>query len=113
MRTPKGTPERLGASGGPPLCVVEDFSYGTDRREMVPGEWLVVVTDGATEAMNPRREFFGLERLRTSLSWMPDPIDPIELVKRLRDDVARFADGAEAADDITLLALRWEGPAPS
>ena len=113
MRTPKGTPERMGADGGPPLCVVEDFSYPTDRRQMVPGEWLVVVTDGATEAMNPRREFFGLDRLRTSLSWMPDPIDPSELVKRLRDDVARFADGAEAADDITLLALRWEGPAPT
>jgi adenylate cyclase len=113
MRTPKGSPERMGATGGPPLCVVEDYAYGTDRRQMMAGEWLVVVTDGATEAMNPRREFFGLERLRTSLSWMPDPIDPTELVKRLRDDVARFADGAESADDITLLALRWEGPGPS
>ena len=113
MRTPKGSPERMGATGGPPLCVVEDYSYGTDKRQMVPGEWLVVVTDGATEAMNPRREFFGLERLRTSLSWMADPIEPTELVKRLRDDVARFSDGAEAADDITLLAFRWEGPAPT
>jgi adenylate cyclase len=113
MRTPKGTPERMGATGGPPLCVVEDYSYGTDKRQLVPGEWLVVVTDGATEAMNPRREFFGLERLRTSLSWMADPIDPTDLVKRLRDDVARFADGAESADDITLLALRWEGPGPT
>lgn len=113
LRTPQGTPERMGADGGPPLCVVEDYAYGSDKRQMMPGEWLVVVTDGATEAMNPRREFFGLDRLRTSLSWMPDPIDPSELVKRLRDDVARFADGAEAADDITLLALRWEGPGPS
>ena len=53
-----------------------------------------------------------LDRLRTSLSWMPDPVDPVELVRRLREDVARFADGAEPADDITLVALRWEGPAP-
>jgi sigma-B regulation protein RsbU (phosphoserine phosphatase) len=72
-----------------------------------------VVTDGATEATNPKREFFGIERLRTSLSWMADPIEPDDLVKRLREDVARFADGAEPADDITLVALRWEGPAPS
>ena len=113
MRTPKGNPERMGADGGPPLCVVEDFEYATDRRQMVPGEWLVVVTDGATEAMNPKREFFGIDRLRTSLSWMSDPIDPEDLVKRLREDVARFAAGAEPADDITLVALRWEGPAPS
>ena len=113
MRTPKGSPERMGADGGPPLCVVEDYQYPTDRRQLVPGEWLVVVTDGATEAMNPKREFFGVDRLRTSLSWMPDPVDPSELVKRLREDVARFADGAEAADDITLVAFRWEGPAPT
>ena len=113
LRTPKGSPERMGASGGPPLCVVEDYEYSTDRRQLAPGEWLVLVTDGATEAMNPKREFFGLERLRTSLSWMADPIEPPELIKRLREDVARFADGAEPADDITLMALRWEGPGPS
>jgi serine phosphatase RsbU (regulator of sigma subunit) len=113
MRTPRGTPHRMGADGGPPLCVVEDYEYASDRRQLVGGEWMVVVTDGVTEATNPRREFFGVERLRSSLSWMPEPIEPAELVKRLRDDLARFAEGAEAADDITLVALRWEGPAPA
>jgi serine phosphatase RsbU (regulator of sigma subunit)/CHASE2 domain-containing sensor protein len=113
MRTPKGSPERMGiTAGGPPLCVVEDYEFPTDRRQLAAGEWMVVVTDGATEAMNPKGEFFGVERLRTSLSWMPDPVDPTELVRRLREDVARFSDGAEPADDITLVALRWEGPAP-
>ena len=109
LRTPQGIPERLASAGGPPLCVVEDFEYPTDRRQLVPGEWIVVVTDGATEAMNPAREFFGVERLRTSLSWMPDPVEPAEIVRRLREDVTRFAAGAEAPDDLTLVALRWEG----
>jgi serine phosphatase RsbU (regulator of sigma subunit) len=63
--------------------------------------------------MNPKREFFGVERLRTSLSWMPQEVGPTELVKRLRDDVSRFASGAELADDITLVALRWEGGSPA
>jgi serine phosphatase RsbU (regulator of sigma subunit) len=112
MRTPKGAPERMGiAAGGPPLCVIEEYTFPTDRRQLSPGEWLVVVTDGATEAMNPKGEFFGVERLRTSLSWMPDPVDPAELVRRLREDVTRFAAGAEPADDITLVALRWDGGA--
>ena len=109
LRSLHGAPERLGVSGGPPLCVVEDFDYPTDRRQLSPGDWIFMVTDGATEAMNPKREFFGVERLRTSLSWMPQEVDPAELVKRLRDDVSRFAAGAELADDITLVALRWEG----
>ena len=79
------------------------------QRRLVPGEWICVVTDGATEAMNVAREFFGVERLRTSLSWMPEDVGPEELIRRLRDDVRRFAGAAEPADDITLLALRWEG----
>jgi len=59
--------------------------------------------------MNPEREFYGVERLRTALSWMPEDIEPEELIQRLREDIARFAAGAEAPDDITLMVLRWVG----
>jgi serine phosphatase RsbU (regulator of sigma subunit) len=62
--------------------------------------------------MNVAREFFGVERLRASLSWMPADVDPEELVRRLREDVQRFAGKAEPADDITLLAVRWNGENP-
>jgi serine phosphatase RsbU (regulator of sigma subunit) len=110
MRRPEGSPERFGESGGPPLCVIEGFEYPTWKRAFARGEWLCVVTDGATEAMNPAREFFTVERLRTSLTWMTGNIHPDEIIRRLRDDVARFTDGAEPADDLTLLALRWDGP---
>jgi len=112
VRTPRGAPERFATPEGPPLCVMPGFRYATGRRQMQAGEWLCVVTDGATEAMNPKRQFFGVERLRASLSWMPEDAGPGEIVRRLRDDVARFAAGAEAADDITLLAIRWTGAAP-
>ena len=108
-RTPEGAPERFEMPGGPPLCVIDDFRYQTVRRRLQPGEWICAVTDGATEAMNVAREFFGVERLRASLSWMPEGVAPQELITRLRDDVRRFAGKAEPADDITLLALRWEG----
>jgi len=107
VRTPRGAPERFATPEGPPLCVVPGFRYPTGKRRMQAGEWLCVVTDGATEAMNPQRQFFGVERLRASLSWMPEEADPEEIVRRLRDDVARFAAGAEPADDITLLAIRY------
>jgi adenylate cyclase len=109
LRSLHGAPERMGSPGGPPLCVVDDYEFPSDRRQLTHGDWLFVMTDGATEAMNPKREFFGIERLRTSLSWMPEDATPQDLVKRMRDDVSRFAAGAEIADDITLLALRWDG----
>jgi adenylate cyclase len=86
VRTPRGAPERFETPGGPPLCVMADFRYEARRRRLQPGEWICVVTDGATEAMNVEREFFGVERLRTSLSWIPEDVDPWQLVERLRDD---------------------------
>lgn len=108
---PHGRPERLDASGGPPLCVLEQYSYPSTRRTLARGEWLLALSDGATEAMNPAREFFGSERLRTSLAWLGDEADAVAIVTRVRDDVRRFSGAAEPADDLTLLAVRWEGPA--
>ena len=64
-----------------------------------------------TEAQNSAREFFGSERLRTSLGWVGEDAHPHELIRRVRDDVHRFAGDAEPADDLTLLAIRWNGRA--
>jgi serine phosphatase RsbU (regulator of sigma subunit) len=111
-RRPSGAPERLAAPGGPPLCVIEDFVYPSERIQLDRGEWLLIVTDGATEAMNRAREFFGIERLRTSLGWMPAEAGPAELIRKLNEDVKKFAGGVEAPDDLTLMALRWQGGEP-
>ena len=109
VRTPNGAPERITGAGGPPLCVVEDFAYAESRRALSPGEWLLLVTDGVTEAMNPKREFFGLERLRASLSWLPEGTRAEEVLARVRRDLAQFTGHAEPADDVTLMVLRWLG----
>ncbi|HRE14562.1 MAG TPA: PP2C family protein-serine/threonine phosphatase, partial [Usitatibacteraceae bacterium] len=111
VHRPREGVERLEAAGGPPLCVMETFAYPATRRTLVPGEWILAISDGATEAQNRDRAFFGAERLRTTLGWVSEGTDAHEIVKRVRDDVQRFADGAEPADDLTLLAIRWKGPA--
>jgi len=108
-RVPRGVPERFAPSGGPPLGVIDGYAYPTGRRPLAAGEWLCLVTDGVTEAVNPNREFFTAERLRATLTWLEVEADPDAIVRRVREDVARFAAGAEPADDITLFALRWDG----
>jgi ABC-type sulfate transport system substrate-binding protein len=35
------------------------------------------------------------------------------VVDALQADVEAFAAGAEPADDLTILALRWQGPGPA
>ena len=102
---PGATPERLEHSGGPPLCVVERFAYPCARRSLAQGETLCVVTDGVTEAMNGAGAFYGSARLQAVLEREAD-------VAAVREDVQRFAGGAEWADDLTLLCVRWNGPAP-
>jgi serine phosphatase RsbU (regulator of sigma subunit)/CHASE2 domain-containing sensor protein len=109
VRKPETAPERLAPPQGPPLCVVEDFQYETLRRTLQAGEWICVVTDGATEAMNAEREFFGHDRLRATLGWTGRDVRAEALVEGLREDVHRFAQGAEPADDLTLMVLRWHG----
>jgi len=52
-----------------------------------------------------------VERLRTALSWLPEGVGPEELVRKVNEEVKRFSAGAEPADDITLLAVRWAGDA--
>lgn len=112
-RQPRGRAERLDATGGPPLCVLDVYSYPSTRRTLERGEWILALSDGATEAMNVRKEFYGSERLRTSLGWLGDEAGAAEIVARVRDDVRRFSGEAEPADDLTLLAVRWNGPESS
>ena len=106
-RAPGSAPMRVVNSGGPPLGALDDFAFPTSRYRFKPGEWLCVVTDGATEAVNKERKFFGTERVVAALASVPDDASADDVIRNLRSEVAAFADGAEAADDLTLLALRW------
>lgn len=105
------SPEVLEHAGGPPLCVIEGFQYPTAYHQLSPGETLCVVTDGVTEAMNPRGELYGSRRVRLLFAAAGNA-SPQKLVDALAADVRRFADGAEQADDVTLLGVRWNGYQP-
>jgi adenylate cyclase len=108
-RRPGGALERLEHAGGPPLCVMENFAYPVEYRSVAAGEWICVVTDGVTEAMNEAGELYGAARLRKVLGTLPDAVTPPELLAAVRADVSRFVGGAEPSDDLTMLCLRWNG----
>lgn len=111
IHPPGGKPVRFEAAGGPPLCVMDVFSYPTTRHALQPGGWVLAISDGATEAMNTAREFFGAERLATSLGWIGEEAGAAAVVERVSEDVRRFSGEAEPADDLTLFAIRWRGGA--
>jgi serine phosphatase RsbU (regulator of sigma subunit) len=104
----RGAPERLMASGGPPLCVIRDFQYTASSVDLEPGGWLCAVTDGVTEAMNERGELYGSARLLQILGPLAGAM-PETILTAVRDDVRRFAGTAEQSDDVTLVCVRYEG----
>jgi adenylate cyclase len=111
IRAGAETTEFRGA-GGPPLGTVDDFQYPIERRQLMPGDLLLLYTDGVTEAESPDESFYTTGRLQRLLRSAPTA-GARDLVEFVREDVRRFAAGAEQADDITLLAVRWTGVAPA
>ena len=102
--------ERLAAGGGPPLCVLEDWEYAAESHRLNPRETLYLVTDGIIEATSADGELYGRKRLETLLAGLEPDADVSELGEAIRRDVMHFAEGVEAADDLAILVLRWNGP---
>jgi serine phosphatase RsbU (regulator of sigma subunit)/CHASE2 domain-containing sensor protein len=107
-----GATAHLTDGDGPPLCVVDDFEYSGATTRLAPGDLLCLVTDGVTEAQNPAAALYGGRRLRAVQDAVRGGrLGAADLLKAVHADVARFVDGAEPADDLTILVLRWNGPA--
>jgi adenylate cyclase len=100
---------RLTESGGPPLCVIDDFPYVAASHQLRPGETICLVTDGVTEAVNAGGELYGRRRLDRILGGLGPSATAVEVGEAIRADVGRFAGGAEASDDLTILVVRWTG----
>jgi sigma-B regulation protein RsbU (phosphoserine phosphatase) len=101
-----GSPPSLpvGSTGG--LAGIErGLKISRQSMEFLPGDTIVLYTDGVTEAMNEGDELFGDERLLAQLASTSRGT-PAETVSGLVDAIRRFVGKREPADDIAILALR-------
>ncbi|HEX7436049.1 MAG TPA: PP2C family protein-serine/threonine phosphatase, partial [Caldimonas sp.] len=113
LRPGSSRPERIADGDGPPLCAMSDFEYRSASCRLVAGELLCLLTDGVAEAQNAAGELYGHARAEQVLSErFQAGASARELVTALQADVVAFEDGAESHDDLTILALRWQGPRP-
>lgn len=83
------------------LCETKDLKMKT-------GDTLFLYTDGVTEAMNVKDELFSEARLNEALTKFKDQ-DVEKIVQSMRQEVARHAVGAPQSDDITMIALKYQG----
>jgi serine phosphatase RsbU (regulator of sigma subunit) len=89
-----------GAGSDPVLGAFADAEWEIAHSELEPGQQLVVVTDGITEAQG-REGRFGEERLREQLSGAGNPADAL---RRLESSLNSFTEG-RIDDDIAILAV--------
>lgn len=76
---------------------------------LVPGETLLLVTDGVTEARDADGAFFPLlDRVTSALTEDPRTVEPQHLVELVRDGTLRHC-GGHLADDTTIFAVRRRG----
>ncbi len=100
--------EWLKGRAGFVLAGDEDTFYRQQEIEIKPGDELFLYTDGVTEAVNRQNELFTDPRLlETANANLDKPLRDFTLA--IKSAIDTFADGAEQADDITMLALRYRG----
>ena len=90
------------------LGVVEDFSYESKKILLQGGDTVFLYTDGVTEAMNSDAEFFSDERLEQTLGQLKGK-DTTNMIHNIRSKIDSFSEGTPQSDDITMLALRFNG----
>ncbi len=81
------------------------FPYETESVSLIPGDVLVLFTDGITEAMNTLEEEYSDERLEElSVALASESSD--DIMEKILADVREYTKGAQQSDDITCMVIK-------
>jgi sigma-B regulation protein RsbU (phosphoserine phosphatase) len=92
-------------SGGPPIGILPDAVFLEASVGFLPGDTLVLYSDGITEAANSSEEEFGMDRL-IALVKEASREPPEALSGRIFGTVSEFTRGVAQYDDQTVLIAR-------
>ncbi|HEY1216867.1 MAG TPA: GAF domain-containing SpoIIE family protein phosphatase, partial [Bryobacteraceae bacterium] len=92
-------------TGGPVVGLLASVEYEQGSRMLEPGDILVALTDGISEAMNAEDEEWGVENLISCVRRCDGPGSG-ELIERVIASADAFAGGAKQHDDMTLIVVR-------
>ena len=94
-------------TNGIPLGVKENTEFYEKTIQLEPNEFLVLYTDGVTEANNIKKEDFGEGRLIKTLSQ--NTKQPIQTIgENILKSVREFAGEAQQYDDITFMLVQYK-----
>jgi sigma-B regulation protein RsbU (phosphoserine phosphatase) len=109
LRRKSGALEGLGSANFPVGMFVE-AEYQSTRTQFETGDFLVIYTDGVSEASNPHNDLFEEARLRRIVEdFKGNKVE--ELSDAIREGMRVFTEGAAQSDDITILVVQYKGNA--
>jgi sigma-B regulation protein RsbU (phosphoserine phosphatase) len=91
--------------GGPVVGLLPEANYEQCVLTMEPGDVLLGYTDGISEAMNPKDEEWGEDRMIAKLTSCVH-LSAQQIVDHLLDAADQFASGAPQHDDMTLVVMK-------
>jgi sigma-B regulation protein RsbU (phosphoserine phosphatase) len=97
---------RMLERGGTVVGILESITFEEEAVTLVPGDRVVLYTDGINEAANEDGELYGEERLYALIASLPPELSAREITERLLEGVREFLDGMDAGDDMTVMVLR-------
>lgn len=92
---------KLDQAVGTVIGIFEDEEYENATIPIRVGDTLLLYTDGVTEALNEKREFYGEEKLEKVLANIQDN----ELLPMILKDITTFVGKQEQSDDLTMLMI--------
>jgi sigma-B regulation protein RsbU (phosphoserine phosphatase) len=90
------------------LGLIEDFIYPVNRTLLQPGDTLLLFTKGVSQATNAQGGLFTVQQIETCLCRVGNH-PPDAVIANLLRSVHEHAGNAPQSDDITALALRYNG----
>jgi sigma-B regulation protein RsbU (phosphoserine phosphatase) len=98
-----GQLEWLGQAANLPLGIDVTYTYQTEVHTILPGDRLLLYSDGAYEAKNEASQMFGLAQLATAFATTPQT--PEAAIEALRRTLTNFSNLETLADDTTFLCV--------
>ena len=93
-----------------PVGMFGETKYESASAKLDPGDFLVIYSDGVSEAVSKEREFFEEARLRGIIGEFKGKMAQ-ELTTAIWEGVKTFTAGAPQSDDITVLVIQYKGNA--
>lgn len=107
LKKKAGGLEGLGSANFP-VGMFAEAEYQSARVQLDPGDFLVIYTDGVSEAGNMMNELFEESRLRTIIeNFSGETVH--QLGDAIREGMRVFTEGAAQSDDITILCIEYKG----